>query len=67
VPVAMAASCAFMLPVATPPNAVVFASGRLSVAEMVRAGALISLAALVVITLVVFALAMPILGFGWAA
>ena len=55
------------VPVATPPNAVVFASGRLSVAEMVRAGALISLAALVVITLVVFALAMPILGFGWAA
>ena len=34
---------------------------------MVRAGALISLAALVVITLVVFALAMPLLGFGWAA
>src|SRR5690554_4269500 len=67
VPVAMAASCAFMLPVATPPNAVVFASGKLSVAEMVRAGALISLAALVVITLVVFALAMPLLGFGWAA
>ncbi|WP_302139653.1 SLC13 family permease [Halomonas alkalicola] len=67
VPVAMAASCAFMLPVATPPNAVVFASGRLSVAEMVRAGALISVAALVVITLVVFALAMPLLGFGWAA
>lgn len=67
VPVAMAASCAFMLPVATPPNAVVFASGKLSVAEMVRAGALISVAALVVITLVVFALAMPLLGFGWAA
>lgn len=67
VPVAMAASCAFMLPVATPPNAVVFASGQLSVAEMVRAGALVSLAALVVIVAVVFALAMPLLGFGWAA
>ncbi|MFO7646727.1 MULTISPECIES: SLC13 family permease [Halomonas] len=67
VPVAMAASCAFMLPVATPPNAVVFGSGRISVAEMMRAGALVSVAALGVITLVVFALAMPILGFGWAA
>jgi len=67
VPVAMAASCAFMLPVATPPNAVVFGSGRLSVAEMMRAGALVSVAAILVITLVVFALAMPVLGFGWGA
>ncbi|PRY68760.1 SLC13 family permease [Halomonas ventosae] len=66
VPVAMAASCAFMLPVATPPNAVVFGSGRLSVAEMMRAGALVSLAAILVITLIVFGLAMPVLGFGWS-
>ncbi|TFH87083.1 SLC13/DASS family transporter [Billgrantia azerbaijanica] len=67
VPVAMAASCAFMLPVATPPNAVVFASGKLKVVDMVRAGALVSLAAVLVIILVLFGLAMPVLGFGWAS
>jgi len=41
--VAMAASCAFMLPVATPPNALVFASGHVTVAEMIRAGALMNM------------------------
>lgn len=66
VPVAMAASCAFMLPVATPPNAVVFASGKVSVLDMLRAGAVMSLIAVVTICVAMFALAMPILGFGWA-
>ena len=43
IPVAMAASCAFMLPVATPPNAIVFSSNRLTVMQMARSGAVISL------------------------
>ncbi|MEQ8834426.1 MAG: DASS family sodium-coupled anion symporter [Miltoncostaeaceae bacterium] len=52
VPAALAASCAFMMPVATPPNAVVFASGRLTVGQMVRAGVLLNVAGVVLIALV---------------
>lgn len=60
-PVAFAASVAFMLPVATPPNAIVFASNRLHVLDMVRGGALLSLIALVLISLMVYTLAAPLL------
>lgn len=47
---ATAASCAFMLPVATPPNAVVFASGYVSVPQMARAGLWLNVISVVVIT-----------------
>ena len=49
---AMAASCAFMLPVATPPNAIVFASGMLSIPQMIRSGLLLNLIGLVLLTFV---------------
>ncbi len=49
-PAALAASCAFMMPVATPPNAIVFGSGHISVPQMAKAGILLNLAAVVVIT-----------------
>ncbi|MFL0355646.1 SLC13 family permease [Erythrobacter sp. GH1-10] len=43
VPVTLAASCAFMLPVATPPNAIVFSSGAVSIPRMMRAGVVLNL------------------------
>lgn len=51
VPAALAASCAFMMPVATPPNAIVFASGKLKIIDMVKAGFALNLLAILVITL----------------
>jgi len=51
IPVTIASSCAFMLPMATPPNAIVFASGYIKIGEMARVGILINLisAALLVV------------------
>jgi sodium-dependent dicarboxylate transporter 2/3/5 len=48
VPVTLAASCAFMFPMSTPPNAIVFASGHIKIAQMARAGILLNLVAVVV-------------------
>lgn len=56
VPVALAASCAFMMPVATPPNAIVFASGAVTIPHMARAGLLLNLAAIFLIVLAGYAL-----------
>jgi sodium-dependent dicarboxylate transporter 2/3/5 len=45
IPVTMASSCAFMLPMATPPNAIVFASGYVKVSQMVKAGVVLNVIA----------------------
>lgn len=51
IPAALAASCAFMLPLATPPNAIAFASGHIHIRDMVRTGFLINFVAIALITL----------------
>ena len=50
-PAAISASCAFMLPVATPPNAVVYGMGHVTIAQMARAGLALNLAGVVIITI----------------
>lgn len=49
IPAAIIASCAFMLPVATPPNAIVFASGELKIGQMIRAGIALNLVSVIVL------------------
>jgi sodium-dependent dicarboxylate transporter 2/3/5 len=60
IPVTMASSCAFMLPMATPPNAIVFASGYIKVHEMARAGIILNLIS-VGLLILMFQFVIPIL------
>lgn len=50
----VAASCAFMLPVATPPNAVVFGSGYLKISDMVKKGIWMNIISIILLTLIVY-------------
>jgi sodium-dependent dicarboxylate transporter 2/3/5 len=61
-PATIAASCAFMLPIGTPPNAIVFASDRVSLIQMGKTGFWINLIAVAVITALVYFWVVPILG-----
>ncbi|MDH4034745.1 MAG: anion permease, partial [candidate division Zixibacteria bacterium] len=56
IPATLSASCAFMLPVATPPNAIVFGSGEVKMSDMVRIGIIMNLIGVVLITLLVYLL-----------
>ena len=59
----VAASCAFMLPVATPPNAVVFGSGHLTIPDMFRTGIWMNIISILLLTLITYYLLPAIWGF----
>lgn len=60
IPVALAATCAFMLPVATPPNAIAFGSGYVKIGDMIKGGIWLNLIGLVLITIAVYFVAIPV-------
>lgn len=61
VPATIASSIGFMMPVGTPPNALVFGTGRVRMGEMIRAGLVLNLAMIAVVTLVSYFMAVPAL------
>ena len=56
IPAALSASCAFMMPVATPPNAIVFGANRFTVARMARTGFGFNIAAVILVIIAIFTL-----------
>ncbi len=62
VPAALGASCAFMMPVATPPNAIVYGSGYITIPQMARAGVVLNVLFVVLITALAYTVMMWALG-----
>lgn len=60
IPAAIAASCAFMLPVATPPNAIVFGSGYVSIPQMARSGFGLNLIGVALVVVITYVLVFPV-------
>jgi len=61
-PVALAATCAFMLPVATPPNAIAYGSGYVTIGQMIKGGIWLNVAGVVIITAVSMTLLVWVFG-----
>ena len=62
IPATLSASCAFMMPVATPPNAIIFGSDRVRIPEMARIGVVLNLIGVLVISLIFLFLGTAIFG-----
>ncbi len=57
IPAALSASCAFMLPVATPPNAIIYGSGQVPIGKMIRAGIILNLVGIALTSILVLVVA----------
>ena len=72
IPVTISVSLAFMLPVATPPNAIVFSSGHIEMTDMIKAGIVLNFICSIIIPLLLYYIIFPIIGIspntmpGWA-
>jgi sodium-dependent dicarboxylate transporter 2/3/5 len=62
IPATISASCAFMMPVATPPNAIVFGSGRVRIAEMAKVGFFINIIGILIITIYFYTIGAGLMG-----
>ncbi|MBC8180009.1 anion permease, partial [candidate division KSB1 bacterium] len=60
IPATLSASCAFMLPVATPPNAIVFGSGEVKMGDMIRVGFVMNLVGILLITIFIYVLGVTV-------
>jgi sodium-dependent dicarboxylate transporter 2/3/5 len=65
VPATISCSTAFMLPIATPPNAIVFGSGYLQIRDMVKVGFIMNILGLALISAIVYLLAEPVFNIEW--
>ena len=61
-PATVSASCAFMMPVATPPNAIVFSSGHVEMGRMVKTGLILNLVGILLVAASFYLIACPMLG-----
>ncbi len=60
IPVALAATCAFMLPVATPPNAIAYGSGYIKIGDMIKGGIWLNVVGVFLVTAATYLLAIPV-------
>ena len=60
IPATLGASCAFMMPVATPPNTIAYASGHITIADMIKAGVWLNIISLIVIGIIIALILGPV-------